>query len=144
MPQKRIAHKIMHCQKNRIGLVDDVAECVKKQKGYAIMKNANYGTKHDAAKIPVDLFPEEAILRISEVLAFGAAKYGRHNWRQGIVYSRVYAAALRHLLAWSAGEQCDSESGLSHLAHAGACVAFLLEFEKTRPDLDDRWKGGNK
>ena len=38
------------------------------------------------------------------------------------------------------GEDKDPESGLSHLAHAACCIMFLLEFEKTHPELDDRYK----
>jgi hypothetical protein len=40
---------------------------------------------------------------------------------------RYYAAALRHLPAWRGGEELDPESGLTHLAHALANAAFLME-----------------
>lgn len=99
------------------------------------------GRKDDQEKIPVDLVSTEAITRIAEVLAFGARKYDRHNWRKGISFSRVVSAALRHILAWKDGEDNDPESGLNHLAHAGCCVSFLLEYLKTHPEMDDRWKG---
>lgn len=99
------------------------------------------GRKNDSEKIPVDLVPSEAIFRIGEVLAFGAKKYDRHNWRKGISYSRLIAAAQRHILAFNAGENLDPESNLSHVAHAACCLLFLLEFDAKRPDLDDRYKG---
>lgn len=99
------------------------------------------GLKYDTEKIPVDLLSTEALLRISEVLGFGAEKYARDNWRQGIAYSRVVSAALRHILAWKEGNDIDPESNLNHLAHAGCCIMFLLEFLKTHPELDDRFKG---
>jgi hypothetical protein len=47
---------------------------------------------------------------------------------------------MRHLHAFNDGEDKDPESGLSHLAHLGCCVMFLLEFEKTHKELDDRFK----
>ncbi len=99
------------------------------------------GTKHDDGKSRMDLYPRQALLEIGDVLAFGAAKYEQHNWRKGIQYSRLVAAALRHLTAWNEGEDKDPESGLSHLAHAGCCIAFLIEMQASRPDLDDRYKG---
>lgn len=98
------------------------------------------GRKDDSGKIPLNLLSTEALLRIGEVLQFGAKKYAAHNWRKGLAYSRVVDAALRHLLSWNAGEDRDPESGLNHLAHAATCLMFLLEYLKTHPELDDRWK----
>lgn len=71
---------------------------------------------------------------------FGKRKYDAHNWRKGLAWSRPLSAAMRHIMAFNDGEDKDPESGLSHLGHAMACIMFLLEFEKTRPELDDRWK----
>lgn len=98
------------------------------------------GTKHDTDKLPMHLLSTEALEQVAAVLQFGAQKYAAHNWRKGFVWSRPLSAALRHLLAFNAGEDRDPESGLSHLAHAACCIMFLLEFEKTRPELDDRYK----
>ena len=98
------------------------------------------GRKDDAEKIPYDLLPRPALDEISKVLAFGAKKYSRYNWRSGIVYSRVLAACLRHVHAFNDGEDLDPETGLSHLAHAGCCIAFLLTYIKEHPECDDRYK----
>lgn len=88
------------------------------------------GTKYDDGKIRTDLMKPEALLGLAEVLTFGAKKYGDRNWEQGIDYSRVYAAALRHLLAWFKGEDNDDETGMSHLDHAACCIHFLQTFTK--------------
>lgn len=64
---------------------------------------------------------------------------GAHNWRQGFNWSRLYGAALRHLTAHLDGEDKDPESGLSHLAHLGCCVMFLLEHEAKGLGKDDRY-----
>ena len=96
--------------------------------------------KFDSDKLPVNLLSTEALLQITAVLKFGAEKYCAHNWRDGFVWSRPLAAAMRHIMAYNDGEDRDSESGLSHLAHAACCIMFLLEFEKTHPHLDDRYK----
>ncbi|QMV32367.1 hypothetical protein T2_00050 [Ralstonia phage Elie] len=97
------------------------------------------GVKHDNNKPPLSLVDRHAIEEIGRVLAFGAQKYAAHNWRQGIAYSRLLDAALRHLYAFADGEDNDPESGLSHIAHAGCCVVFLLGMIRHRPDVDDRW-----
>ena len=96
--------------------------------------------KFDGDKLPVNLLSSEALLQTAAVLKFGADKYHAHNWRDGFVWSRPLAAAMRHIMAFNDGEDCDPESGLSHLAHAACCIMFLLEFEKTHPELDDRYK----
>lgn len=94
------------------------------------------GKKHDGAKSRVDLIPVVALLRVGEVLAFGARKYGEDNWQHvPQARDRYYAAALRHLYAWRDGEENDPESGLPHLAHAACCVLFLLWFDHRGPGL---------
>lgn len=106
------------------------------------MKNKCSGAiKHDNIKPATDLLPSYALIKISEVLSYGANKYERHNWRLGMKWSRMYGAALRHLFAWNDGENVDSETGKSHLAHAACCILFLLQYEKDHTDLDDRFKG---
>ncbi len=96
------------------------------------------GLKFDTGKPPLSLIDRYALERIADVLAFGADKYEAHNWRKGLSQSRLIDAALRHLFAYADGEDLDSESGLSHLAHAGCCVVFALKMSHARPDLDDR------
>jgi hypothetical protein len=96
--------------------------------------------KFDGDKLPVNLLSTEALNQTAAVLKFGADKYHAHNWRDGFAWSRPLAAAMRHIMAYNDGEDKDPESGLSHLAHAACCIMFLLEFEKTHPELDDRYK----
>lgn len=96
--------------------------------------------KFDQDKLPLHLLSTEAMNQTAAVLKFGAQKYAEHNWRKGFAWSRPLAAAMRHITAFNNGEDRDPESGLSHLAHAACCIMFLLEFEKTHPELDDRYR----
>lgn len=98
------------------------------------------GLKFDDDKVRLDLLPVEALEEISKVLTFGAKKYDAHNWRKGFTYSRLIGASLRHFFAWIRGQNNDVETGLSHLAHLGCCVLFLLTFEKTGTGVDDRFR----
>lgn len=106
----------------------------------AIQKQVGSALKFDQDKLPLHLLSTEAMNQTAAVLKFGAQKYAEHNWRKGFAWSRPLSAAMRHLTAFNAGEDKDPESGLSHLAHLACCVMFLLEFEKTHPHLDDRYK----
>lgn len=94
--------------------------------------------KFDGDKVPLDLLPFDAIEQVGMVLRHGAQKYGRRNWEGGLDWSRLLGAALRHLFAWARGENVDPESGLSHLAHAGCCVLFLISSEQRQIGKDDR------
>jgi hypothetical protein len=88
------------------------------------------GVKYDTDKPRPDLLDPKAILAMAQVMEHGAKKYDTDNWKRvSEPQRRYYAAALRHLLAWWGGEANDSESGLSHLAHAACCVMFLQHFE---------------
>lgn len=89
-----------------------------------------------------DLLPKEGLDAIARVFAFGATKYADHNWRKGYEWGKSYAALMRHLTAFWAGETHDPESGLPHLAHAGFHVLVLLtwlEQDGEGSRFDDRY-----
>ena len=88
------------------------------------------GIKYDGEKPKMHLLPPKAIVEISKVLTFGAAKYDAENWRKlDDLQNRYTAGALRHIFAHMDGEQLDPETNLSHLAHAMCCLLFKLEIE---------------
>lgn len=98
------------------------------------------GVKYDQEKPRTDLLPALPLLAVAAVLAHGAHKYSDHNWRQGMPWTRPYAAALRHMFAWSEGEDLDRESGLNHIDHALCELMFLRQFIADYPQLDNRYK----
>jgi hypothetical protein len=103
------------------------------------------GVKFDQGKARYDLIPPEVEEAIAQVLSFGAAKYGDRNWEAGMDWGRVYAAMRRHMGAWWRRlEDNDPESGMPHLWHAAACIAFLVAFEARGEGNDDRPKGKKK
>jgi hypothetical protein len=96
------------------------------------------GRKDDSDKTPWHLMPPDALNQIAQVLEFGANKYGDRNWEKGMHWSRPFSALMRHMWAWWRGENRDPETGLSHLAHAGCCILFLLSYEGRAHGTDDR------
>lgn len=96
--------------------------------------------KFDNEKVRLDLLSVVALERTAKVLTFGARKYDEHNWRRGFKWSRLIAAAMRHLFAFIRGEDKDPETGLSNLDHLACCVMFLQEHEATGLGVDDRFK----
>ena len=94
-----------------------------------------YGIK----KPPMSAVPGVAIAEEAVVFALGAQKYGPYNWRENSVSARVYLdAADRHMRSWLDGEDNDEESGASHLAHARACFAIILDAMSLDMLIDDR------
>lgn len=95
--------------------------------------------KNDSEKNRVELVPSTFIEEVAQVMTYGAKKYEANNWRKGLPWMRTYGAALRHMYAWARGETQDPESGFNHLAHAVCNLMFLMEYQKTHKDMDDRY-----
>lgn len=87
-------------------------------------------------KIRFDLIPPEFVRSVAEVFTFGANKYSDHNWKgfTSEQQEEIKGSLLRHIYAYLEGEENDPESGLSHLAHAGCNLAFMIYF-KNKGDL---------
>ena len=102
------------------------------------VEHPKVGAKYDEIKVPLFYNPPEIQRGMARAFGYGAGKYGRWNWMGGLAVSRLLAACLRHLLAWFWEETLDPESGLSHLDHAAASLAMLMETVVRRSDLDDR------
>lgn len=83
------------------------------------------GLKFDETKLRYDLIPFEGLEQIVAAITYGAEKYSDTNY-QTVASHQYMAAAYRHLTAVSMGEDMDEDTGLPHLAHAGACILFML------------------
>ena len=81
--------------------------------------------------------PSELVLAAGRAIGYGVSKHGIATadgwgtWRvagtQQADPLTHYGCLRRHLAAWRAGEASDPESGLSHLDHAAAQLAILLD-----------------
>lgn len=108
-------------------------DLVKTQLDCKVSDPTSKDMKHDQGKPRMDLLIDgcpRALEAVAGILTFGAEKYADHSW-QGVERGeeRYKAALLRHLTAVSKGEATDSESGMSHLAHAACNALFILELE---------------
>lgn len=89
------------------------------------------------------VFPRWVSLLVGRVMQTGAAKYGKFNYRDTAIAISTYEDAMeRHAQLWFDGEDNDSESGVSHLAHVIACATLLLDAQATGKLVDDRQKTG--
>jgi hypothetical protein len=92
-----------------------------------------------ASKVPLHLWPQSATIHGALALLAGRQKYGRSNWREAGVRATIYKDALdRHMGLWFEGEDNDDETGLSHLGHALACIAILVDARESGKFVDDR------
>jgi hypothetical protein len=90
----------------------------------AVNPKQAYGDK----KVPLHLVPSTAMVAIAMGLKEGSKKYGAFNWRTLTVEAETYlGATLRHLMAWQDGEDLDPDSGNTHLSHAMASLAILVD-----------------
>ena len=100
--------------------------------------------KHNKGKVKLTLVPPSAIEAEARAMEFGMNKYGRDNYRSGFPITELLDACKRHVDAYLAGEDLDSESGLPHPAHARACLGILIETLRLGTATDDRYKPGHK
>ena len=107
-------------------VLNDVFDCyVLEESLINYFTDSGQGKKYDSGKLRYDLSPVSCIRQYVEILTYGANKYNPNNWQKVETY-RYYAAALRHIEAWRAGEKKDEESGFHHLAHAICNLVFML------------------
>jgi hypothetical protein len=88
------------------------------------------GIKYDSGKLNWSLMPFGALQEVVKVLEFGSQKYAPNNWQYvDNAEERYWNAAMRHMIAYKTESTTDSETGLSHLAHAICCMIFLQHFD---------------
>lgn len=97
--------------------------------------------KNIEGKPPMALISSIFLEQLAQVLAHGSRKYSANLWRvEPMPYTHEISSIMRHIAAFNRGEDLDSESGLSHLAHAACRLMFLVERTVTHMEMDDRWR----
>lgn len=110
------------------------------------IKSADEINAEKATRSRVGLVPPRAVLAAGRALGYGASKHGTPapgdwgTWRiAGTEQAKPlthYESLFRHLLAWRSGEERDAESGLSHLDHAAAQLAILVDVVEDPPSAE--------
>ena len=90
----------------------------------------NKGLKFDEGKPQLDLVPPDFVVALCRVFEYGAKKYGKDNWKEGLDPAALYNAAMRHMFAWMDGEDVDPESGLPHVYHAAWNMLMIQKMEE--------------
>ena len=79
------------------------------------------GGKQSATPYRFDLVPAKAMFALAHVVAEGAKRYEKDNWRKISVADHLNHA-LQHIYAYMAGDEQDD-----HLGHALCRLAFAVE-----------------
>lgn len=89
------------------------------------------------------VMPRWVMLAVGRVMQIGAAKYDAFNYRVAPVTASTYEDAMeRHAALWFDGEDCDPETGVSHLASIIASCSLLMDTQRTGMLVDNRQKTG--
>ena len=115
-------------------------QCVDSNVGDVNSDEKGSGARFNAGKTDYSLFPLDTLDGACRVLMYGESKYAAWNWAKGSPWSVPYGSLMRHLNAFMAGEDIDSESGQHHLDHVMCNVMFLIYYRDNYPEGDDRFK----
>ncbi len=96
--------------------------------------------KNDKQKPDLSILPLSFLTEVAKAMSYGANKYGRDNYKQGMEVTRFLSAALRHIYQYLEGEDIDSESGNLHLGHAAASILMAIETARLGTLKDNRGK----
>lgn len=101
------------------------------------------GTRLNDSKLRWRNFPMFLIRPLIEVAHFGETKYETFNFLDGQTVLNCMDSMKRHLDKFEdpSFTDEDDESKVSHLAHIAWNALVALYMMKTRPELDDRFKG---
>jgi hypothetical protein len=119
--------------------------------GGEVRTTASSGGQKGVKLARFDLLPTGPLWSLAELYGKGAEKYADRNWEKGYEWSKSYAAAQRHMNLFWSGEyfdkheetcppDCNTHTGLPHLACAVFHMFALQEWHDTHPEFDDRAK----
>ena len=114
-----------------VGTWPSSEDCVKQMReGVEVLKGKKItgGTKNDTGKPEYDRLDFTALGLINAVHKHGDEKYSKGNWKQGLHFSRLCNAAIRHIASILKGDFLDDESGLPHAAHAACNMEMIIYF----------------
>lgn len=94
--------------------------------------------RHNTGKPKLSFTLLGSIAGEAAVWEFGARKYARGNWLNGVAYTEAADSLLRHIHEFLSREDMDVESGLPHVDHIVCCAKILSHSYHRRKDLDDR------
>ncbi len=120
---------------------DPVAEYLDRLKSTEVRVTDAGGSQKGQKASQIAAMDPLALLYLGEVSGMGATKYAAFNYLQsGYDWRLSMDAALRHLLAFWAGQDSDSESELLHVAHAAWHCLALVSFQLREIGTDTRFK----
>lgn len=96
------------------------------------------GRKFDESKVKLSLLTKESLEYEAKALQYGANKYGKNNYKEGMDWTRIIDATMRHLVTFNNKEDFDEESKLNHLCHIKANIAMLIYYYENKVGNDDR------
>lgn len=108
---------------------------------YLNAKEAGDGSKKDEGKLRYELLPADVLEELVKTYMVGATKYPKGDystWTDGMKWSRVFGALMRHAWRWWRGERYDPVDGQSHLTAIIWNAMTLCAYELRNIGEDNR------
>lgn len=91
------------------------------------------GLRYNEGKPKWSLVDFDSLIPLVRVLEFGAKKYSKDNWKEGLNKEEILESLMRHLVALFKGEVNDLESGLPHIGHI-LCNALFYSYYQSKEE----------
>lgn len=92
------------------------------------------GGKHSFTLANFDCIPPECLRLLAQCLGFGAAKYGKENWKKIPIEDNL-AHAMNHINEWRRGDRTEP-----HLVNAMARITFSLWLAVDSGEQEDTYR----
>ncbi len=91
------------------------------------------GAKEAKLNTRFDLVPQEGLLAVARVAAYGADKYGAHNWQKGIPSESMLNHAMNHVTLYLLGDTSED-----HLPHAAWRLLAAIDCVKKESNSEGK------
>ncbi len=93
-----------------------------------------FAQRYNTGKPEMSYVDMNCLAPCARVLAFGAAKYSRNNWKKGMPVTKIIDSLMRHIGDLQDGKVLDEESKLAIIGHI-QCNAMFLGNDNNEDDI---------
>lgn len=100
------------------------------------VEKREFAARRNDGKPELSYVDMNCLIPCASVLAFGAKKYSRNNWKKGMPVTKILDSLMRHIGDLQNGKVLDEESKLAIIGHI-QCNAMFLGNPNNQDDITE-------